>query len=113
MNTKRLMKHYFDRVPVLGYIVLSFLKCFLIAALIILFGFAGLWLTGIYSELESRLNLSYNSPIVWVPMAVFFALALLSLFIGAVLYFQKYKRKKKKSEFREVLMEAFRGVGTD
>lgn len=112
MNVKK-WKNYFAKAPILGYIVIAFVKCFLITVPIVGLLFAGLWLTGVYPKLESWLDLGYNSPFVRVPLAVFAALALLSLVIGGLLCFHKYKRKKRKSQFGEALLEIFADVKTD
>ncbi len=112
MNVKK-WKNYFTKASILEYIVIAFIKCFLITVPIVGLLFAGLWLTGVYPKLESWLNLGYDSPFVRVPMTVFAALALLSFVIGALLYFYKYKRKKRKSEFRKVVLEVFADAGTD
>lgn len=96
---KNLITKLFNRAPILKYILVSFVKGFLIAALFLGAVFAALWFTGAYSELESILDLKYNSPFVLVPMYAFAALAVLCFFIGFLLWFHKYKRSKTRSSF--------------
>lgn len=93
----------FHKVPILKYILSSFIKYFLAAVFITACLFAVLYFTGVYSMLESALDLKYNSPFVLVPMYAFAALAVLCLFIGFLLYFHKYKRSKSNTEFHKIV----------
>ena len=101
------MNKIFDKLPdkflIVRYIVTSLIKWFLIAvaAVAVLFGI--LSLTGIYSKLETALDLKYNSPFVTVPTIAFAALAILCFFVGFLMYFHKYKRSKSRSKFGEAL----------
>ena len=52
MNVKK-WKNYFTKASILEYIVIAFIKCFLITVPIVGLLFAGLWLTGVYPKLES------------------------------------------------------------
>ena len=96
---RKLFHKIFDKFPILRYIVTSLVKWFFIIAVTMAALFGILSVTGIYTKLESALDLKYNSPFVVTPMIVFSALALLCFFIGFLLYFHKYKRSKSKSTF--------------
>lgn len=87
----------------LQYVLRSFGKVFLgvIVGSAVIFGL--LKATGKYSVLENRLDLKYDSPWLTVPMAASLALALVSLVIGLILYFYKYKRSRTKSTFYNAL----------
>lgn len=100
---KRIITKLFDKVPILKYILVSFVKSFLISALFLGASFAVLWFTGVYSSMERILNLKYDSPFVLAPMAAFAALAVLCFFIGFLLWFHKYKRPRSKSSFSKAV----------
>ena len=102
---KKILNKWLDKVPILKYILSSFVKCFIISVPVLGIIFAVLSFTGVYSKLESILDLKYNSPFVLVPMFTFIALAVLCFFIGFLMYFHKYKRTKSKSKFREALSD--------
>lgn len=99
---KKLFNRLFDRVPILKYIVYSFVKWFIIMALACGVIFAVLLFTGIYAKVESALDLKYNSLFVVIPLYVFAGLSVLCFVIGFLLYFHKYKRTKSKSKFSKI-----------
>lgn len=100
---KKIINRFFNKVPILRYILSSFVKCFIASVLICGAAYGILSLTGIYSQLESALDLKYNSPFVMAPMYAFAALSVLCFVIGFLLYFHKYKRSKSKSRFSTAL----------
>lgn len=100
---KKYFNNLFNKVPILKYILNTFIKCFIIAILAGGLIYLILSLTGIYSKLENALDLKYNSPFVLVPMFAFAALAVLCFVIGFLLYFHKYKRAKSNSKFNKAL----------
>lgn len=90
---------FFEKIPLLAYILVSFVKSFLIAAVLIAVVYCILWMTGIYSNFETALDLKYNSPIILAPMWVFVALFVVCFVVGFLMYFHKYKRTKTKTKF--------------
>lgn len=100
---KKIIKQFWEKAPILRYILSSLARWFIIAALIFGILYAVLSLTGNYAKIESVLNLRYNSPFVLVPLVVFAALAILCFVIGLLLYFHKYKRPAAKSRFYQAL----------
>ena len=94
---------FMEKHLLLQYILRSFGKVLLgvVVGAAVIFGL--LKATGKYSVLESRLDLKYDSPWLTVPMAASLALALVSLVIGLILYFYKYKRSRTKSAFYSAL----------
>lgn len=97
------MKNILNKLPILKYIIISLAKGLAIAVPVVLVAFGILSVTGTYSKLESVLNLKYNSPFITLPLYCFAALAVLSLVVGFLLYFHKYKRAKAKTKFYEAL----------
>jgi len=93
------MKKFFEKHVIVKYIMDSFVKTLLISLGAFTVLFAILYFTGLYSRLESALDLKYNSPFVLVPLWGFVGLAVLCFFIGFLMYFYKYKRPKSKSKF--------------
>lgn len=100
---KKIFNHLLDKVPIIKYILTSFAKWFVIAALVCGTTYTVLSLTGNYAKVESAMDLRYNSPFVLVPLLAFAALAVLCFIIGFLLYFHKYKRARAKSRFHEAL----------
>lgn len=100
---KKIIKQFWEKAPILRYILRSLAKWFTIVALTFGILYAVLFLTGNYAKMESVLNLRYNSPFVLVPLVVFAVLAILCFVIGLLLYFHKYKRPTAKSRFYQVL----------
>lgn len=97
----------FEKIPVVAYAVISFLKSFLIAGLGVIVIFVILRATGIYAKLETALDLKYNSPVIIAPMWTFAALFLLCLMVGFLMYFHKYKRRKAKTDFYRAVTSTF------
>ena len=95
------MRKLLEKYPILKYVISSYLKALLGAGVSIAVLFAVLQLTGIYEKLEAILDLKYNSPFVLVPLYGFAILAILCFFVGALLYFHKYKRTKTNTAFSE------------
>jgi len=93
------LNRFWDRYPILKYIVFSFGKFFLYVLGTIIVIFPILYFTGLYSKVQNLLDLKYNSPFVMVPLFGCLALAVISFLVGALLYFHKYKRNKVKSVF--------------
>ena len=93
------IKAFFESRPILNVIATYFLLVFFgtICLLAVVFGL--LWITGIYSSLETALDLKFNSPVILVPMWTLLALSLLCAVIGCLMYFHRYKRRKSKSAF--------------
>lgn len=89
----------FEKIPILAYILVSFVKSFFIAIASIAVVYGILWITGIYSNVETALDLKYNSPIILAPMWVFVALFVVCFVVGFLMYFHKYKRTKSKTKF--------------
>lgn len=100
---KKLIKRFWEKAPVLRYILYSFVRWFIIAVLFCGALYAALAVTGYYAKIESILDLRYNSPFVLVPLLAFAALAVLCFVIGFLLYFHKYKRPASKSRFYRAL----------
>ena len=100
---KKYFNKFFNKVPILKYILNTFIKCFIITILAGGLIYLILSLTGIYSKLESALDLKYNSPFVFIPIFAFAALAIICFVIGFLLYFHKYKRSKSKSKFNKAV----------
>lgn len=93
------------KVPILRYILGSFVKWFLILLGTLTGIFALLYATGGYAVLESALDLKYNSPFITTPIIVFSGLALLCFVIGCLLYFYQYKRSGVESKFYKAFSE--------
>lgn len=93
------MKKIFEKYPIVRYIIGSYVKFFLQAFVFFAVVFAALLFTGLYAQLESTLDLKYDSLFILVPLYGFAALAVLCFFIGFLMYFYKYKRSKVKSMF--------------
>ena len=93
------MKKLFEKYAIVKYIVSSYVKTLLISlgSIVVLFGI--LALTGLYTRIESALDLKYNSPFVLVPLYGFIILAVLCFVTGFLLYFYKYKRSKTQGLF--------------
>jgi len=96
---ENILNKFFDKVPILKYILTSFAKWLIIG--IATFGilFVVLSLTGVYDKLVSTLDLKYNSPFVLIPLFASITLAVLCFFVGFLMYFHKYKRSKLRSKF--------------
>lgn len=80
----------------------SYVKTLLISLVGFATVFAILELTGVYSGIESALDLKYNSPFVLAPLYGFVILSILCFFIGFLIYFYKYKRSKTKGKFYKI-----------
>lgn len=93
------MKNIFERYLILKYMVGSYVKFLLGSFAVLTVIFAVLIFSGLYSRVETALDLKYNSPFVLVPLYGFVALSVLCFFIGFLMYFYKYKRSKTKSAF--------------
>lgn len=93
------MKKIFDKYPILKYVVTSYIKYVLIIGVLVAVMFALLYVTGIYTRLESILDLKYNSPFVLIPLYGFAILGVICFVVGGLLYFHKYKRTKINSIF--------------
>lgn len=97
------MKKFLEKYVIIKYILNSYVKSLLISLVTFAVLFAILEVTGLYSQIESALDLKYNSPFVVVPIYGFAALAVLCFVIGFLMYFYKYKRSKSKSAFGNAL----------
>lgn len=97
----------FEKVPLVTYILIAFLQSFLISVVVVAVVYGILWATGIYANLETALDLKYNSLVMLVPMWGFAALFLICLMVGTLLYFYKYKRRKPQTAFYKALAPAF------
>ena len=97
------MKKLSEKYPVLymltKHVVGSFIKTLLSVLVVLIIVVAILFFTGLYDQIASALNLKYNSPFILVPLYGSITLALLSLFIGFLLHFHKYKRARTKGRF--------------
>lgn len=95
-----------NKVPIVKYVLVSFIKTFLITAVISGILYFVLWITQVYSRLETMLDLKYNSPIIAVPIWSFVALFVICLLVGFLMYFHKYKRGKAKTDFYKAVAPA-------
>lgn len=102
----RKISAFFNEIPIITYILISFVKSFLIAVGAITVIYFICWITGIYAQLETALDLKYDSPIVIAPMWAFVALLILCFMVGFLLYFHKYKRGKSKTAFYNAVAPA-------
>ncbi len=93
------MKKVLEKHPIVKYVIQSYLYFLLYSCLGLGFIFGILQITGFYSQLETALDLKYNSPFVLIPLYGSAIIAILCLVIGVLLYFHKYKRSKMKSVF--------------
>lgn len=108
MNILERIKAFGEKMPILAITVSVSLKAFAIAAIAAVASFLLLWSVGIYDNLETALDLKYNSPLLLVPMWVLVAAFALCMVVGLLMYFHKYKRPKVKSAFGEALAPALR-----
>lgn len=106
------MKKKDEKYLVLRYVFGSYVKVFLGASVLLMVSFLVLLMTGLYAQLESILDLKYNSPFVFVPLFGFAVLAVLCLVIGFLMYFYKYKRPKRKSLFNRAFKNILNEVQT-
>lgn len=97
------IKAIFEKIPIVSYILGAFIKSLLISSGVVIVGFGAFWALGIYSKLETALDLKYNSPIVLVPLWTFAALFVLCFVVGFLMYYYKYKRSKTKTVFYKAL----------
>ena len=95
------MRNLFEKYLILKYIVGSYVKSLAISIVIFATVFAIIVFSGVYFQIESALNLKYNSPFVIFPLFGFITLSVLCVLIGFLMYFYKYKRPKSKSVFRK------------
>ena len=95
------MRKLLEKYPILKYVISSYIKVLLGVGLLMVVLYAVLNFTGVYEKLEAILDLKYNSPLVLVPLYGFAILAILCFFVGALLYFHKYKRAKSNTAFHE------------
>ncbi len=93
------MRKIFEKYLIVKYVVSSYVKSLLYFLLLFIAIAAVLIFSGLYSRIESALDLKYNSPFVLVPLYGFIVLAFLCFFIGMLMYFYKYKRSKTKGTF--------------
>ncbi|MDD5934983.1 MAG: hypothetical protein PUC65_05350 [Clostridiales bacterium] len=110
MKMKKIFKKIsdiFEKIPIISYALIAFIKTFLIAVISIAVLYLILWKTGVYAILETALDLKYNSPIVIAPIYIFLALFIISFTIGFLMYFHRYKRRKSKSAFYTAIAPAF------
>lgn len=107
------MKSFWEKNAIFRYIAGSFVKWFLIFICILGAVFFILKISGVYTLLETILNLKYNSPFVLIPLYGFAVLAVLSLVIGFLMYFHKYKRNKVKSKFYYSFNNVMKNKETD
>lgn len=99
------MKKIFEKYPIFKYVVCSYVKTLLYSVVIFTLIFAVLIFTGLYPTIESTLDLKYNSPFVLVPLYGALVLAVLSFFVGFLMYFHKYKRAKSKTVFYKTFID--------
>lgn len=95
-----------DKNPLLFHALAAIVKTFVIAGAAAAVIFLLLSVTGVYPNLETALDLKYNSPIILVPLCVLAALFLLCLTVGLLMYFHKYKRTKAKTPFSQKVTAA-------
>lgn len=88
-----------DKAPIVGYILISFIKSFFITVGSVAVIYFVFWITGFYAKIETALDLKYNSPMILAPMWAFIALFVLCFVVGFLMYFHKYKRGKSKTAF--------------
>ena len=82
---------------VLTTILASFVKVGIIVISFTAVLFVILQIIGKYADIETALDLKYDSPIFAISFYVLFVLAVISFAFGLLLYFYKYKRPSKKS----------------
>jgi len=99
------MKKLLEKYVIAKYILSSYVKTLIISLVVFTALFAILKFTDLYADIENALNLQYNSPFILVPLYGFATLAVLSFFIGFLVYFYKYKRPKTKSTFYKAFSE--------
>lgn len=104
---KKFYNNWFDKIPIVKYILNSFIKWFGIFGLFFIVAYIILSVTGGYLELENFLDLKYNSLFVLIPLFGSIALAVLCFVIGLLLYFYKYKRTKSKTKFYQTVSVVF------
>lgn len=97
------MKKIFKKQLLIKYVLGAFVKTLLISVLIIAVLFGLLKLLGVYTKIESMLDLKYNSPWILGPLVIAAALSLISFVVGLILYTYKYKRTIVKGEFYRAL----------
>ena len=94
------LNHAFSRVPsLLRNILIFFLIGLAGFGILFLCGYLILFLLGIYSKLESALNLSANSRWITFPLYGSIVLAIAFFILGVVLYFRKYTRPRIRTKF--------------
>lgn len=103
------MRKLLEKYPIFKFVTSSYVKVLLGAGVFISALFTVLKLTGLYEKLEAILDLKYNSPFVLVPLYGFAILAILCFFVGALLYFHKYKRAKSNSAFYHAFSTVLKG----
>ena len=106
-NFTEKMKAFFDKMPICVIAVTAFVRTAVIGAVGVVASFLLLWVTGIYEKLETALDLKHNSPLVLIPLWVMIAAFALCMFIGLLMYFHKYKRSEKKTNFGSAIESAF------
>ena len=96
-------KAFLEKKPILKDIIKFFLITFAIAlaSSVALYGI--LKLAGVYGTLEATLDLKHNSRIFMIPIWVAVAAAALCAIVGLLMYFHKYKRPVKKTDFTRAL----------
>lgn len=99
------MKNIFEKYSIAKYIIGAYIKILLFSGVILGAVFVVLKITGLYAQIESVLNLKYNSPFILVPLYGCLILALLGLVVGALMYFHRYKRTKINSVFYKKLSQ--------
>ena len=103
---KKKLNQAFNRVPtLLRYVLIPFLMWGTGLLIVFLIGYLILSVTGVYSSIESALDLNANSPWIKVPLYVSLGGALLCFLVGSLMYFHKYKRTVTKTAFQKAFSE--------
>lgn len=109
---KEKLKALTEKTPILAGVVITFVQAALISVAVAGASFLLLWSIGLYDNLETALDLKFNSPLLLVPMWVLAAAFALCLLVGLLMYFHKYKRPKVESAFGKAL-EPILGKGKE
>ena len=103
------MKKIFEKYLILQYVVRSYVIYLLCSLVLFSVLYIVLELTGVYSRLETALDLKYNSLFVLVPLYAFIGLSILCAFIGCLMYFYKYKRSRTRGTFHKSFSKILAG----
>lgn len=99
------MKRLVEKYPVIRYMLLSYIISFGAFGVFMAVLIGILNLTGLYSSLETALDIKYNSVYVNGPIWLFLALALGAFLVACLMYFHKYRRTKHRTVFSRAFSE--------